>query len=141
LKACLIIHQTGLAENDERNFCTGKKIMSALDRIKKRDIRNLLGKGWLTHDGMWFYHTCREFGIERANALNRAAIHSLAPIEVERAKQALGISKEKFDTFDASRFSVQKRPLPVTFKRSYMLGLAERAVLRLQGNETDWDDR
>ena len=74
--------------------------MSVLDKIEKREIRNLLGKGWLTHDGMWFYHTCREFGIERANALNKAAIKSLAPIEVERVKRVLGIGKGKFDSFD-----------------------------------------
>lgn len=75
--------------------------MNALDKIEKREIRNLLGKGWLTHDGMWFFHTGREFGIEKANALNRAAIKSMAPIEVQRAKQALGIGKDRFDSFDA----------------------------------------
>ena len=74
--------------------------MGVLDRIEKIDVRDLLGKGWLTHDGMWFYHTYQEFGIERANALNKAAIKSLAPIEMERAKRVLGIDKERFDTFD-----------------------------------------
>jgi len=74
--------------------------MGVLDRIEKKDLRNLLGKGWLTHDGMWFYHTSRELGIEQANALNHAAIKSMAPIEVARAKRVLGISKERFDTFD-----------------------------------------
>ena len=74
--------------------------MDILNRVGKREVRNLLGKGWLTHDGMWFYHTCREFGIEKANALNKAAIKSLAPIEVRRVKRALGISRERFDTFD-----------------------------------------
>ena len=74
--------------------------MGVLDRIEKTDVRDLLGKGWLTHDGMWFYHTFQEFGIERANALNKAAIKSLAPIEMERAKRVLGIDKERFDTFD-----------------------------------------
>jgi hypothetical protein len=74
--------------------------MGVLDRIEKTEIRDLLGKGWLTHDGMWFYHTCKEFGIERANALNKAAIKSLAPIEIERTKRVLGVDKEKFDTFD-----------------------------------------
>lgn len=74
--------------------------MGVLDRIEKTDVRDLLGKGWLTHDGMWFYHTFQEFGIERANALNKAAIKSLAPIEMERAKRVLGINKERFDTFD-----------------------------------------
>jgi hypothetical protein len=73
--------------------------MGVLDGIEKTDIRNLLGKGWLTHDGMWFYHTCQEVGIERANALNKAAIKSLAPIEVQRAKRVLGIDK-KFDSFE-----------------------------------------
>lgn len=74
--------------------------MNILDGIAKKDIRNVLGKGWLTHDGMWFYHTCREVGIERANALNRAAIQSLAPIEVARAKRVLGFSEERLRTFD-----------------------------------------
>jgi hypothetical protein len=29
--------------------------MGVLDRIEKADLRDLLGKGWLTHDGLWFY--------------------------------------------------------------------------------------
>jgi hypothetical protein len=74
--------------------------MSVLDKIEKEEIRNLLGKGWLTHDGMWFYHAWRELGIEQANALNRAAIKSLAPIEIERAKRVLGIGKESLVAFD-----------------------------------------
>jgi hypothetical protein len=77
-----------------------EKLMSILHRIEKSEIRDLLGKGWLTHDGMWFYHTYQECGIERANSLNRAAIQSLAPIEMHRTKKVLGIDKEKFDTFD-----------------------------------------
>jgi uncharacterized protein DUF6125 len=74
--------------------------MGVLDGIEKAEIRDMLGKGWLTHDGMWFYHTCRELGMERANALNKAAIKSLAPIEMARAKQVLGIGKERFHRFD-----------------------------------------
>ena len=69
--------------------------MGVLDNVEKKEIRDLLGKGWLTHDGMWFYHTCQEFGIEKANALNNAAIKSLAPIEMERAKRVLGIDKDR----------------------------------------------
>lgn len=74
--------------------------MDLLDRLKKRDIRDLLGKGWLTHDGLWFYHTSREVGMERANALNRAAIKSLAPIEVKRTKDILGIHTDRFEAFE-----------------------------------------
>jgi len=78
----------------------GKENMDVLDNIHKRDIRNLLGKGWLTHDGMWFFHVYQELGVEKANKLNRAAIKSLAPIEVERAKRLLGIKKKRLDTFE-----------------------------------------
>ena len=74
--------------------------MGVLDGIKKTEIRDLLGKGWLTHDGMWFYHTCNEFGIEKANTLNKAAIKSLAPIEVDRMRRLLGIVREGFETID-----------------------------------------
>ncbi|MGB5747928.1 MAG: DUF6125 family protein [Desulfobacterales bacterium] len=74
--------------------------MSVLNKIGKREIRDLLGKGWLTHDGMWFYHTYQELGIEKANKLNKAAIRSLAPIEIKRIKKALGIDEEKIGTFE-----------------------------------------
>ena len=74
--------------------------MSVLDKIEKREIRDLLGKGWLTHDGMWFYHTYQELGIEKANVLNKAAIRSLAPIEIKRVKKVLGIGGEKIGNFE-----------------------------------------
>ena len=74
--------------------------MSVLNKIEKRDLRDLLGKGWLTHDGMWFLHTSQELGVEKANKLNKAAIRSLAPIEIKRVKKALGIGGEKIGTFE-----------------------------------------
>jgi hypothetical protein len=89
-----------LLKKMKRGSCKRRRRMGVLDGIEKTEIRDLLGKGWLTHDGMWFFHTCREFGIERANALNKAAIKSLAPIEVERAKQVLRTAKG-IGTFDA----------------------------------------
>jgi hypothetical protein len=73
--------------------------VSVLNRIEKRDIRDLLGKGWLTHDGMWFLHTCQELGVGKANVLNKAAIRSLAPIEINRVKKILGMGAQKIDTF------------------------------------------
>jgi hypothetical protein len=70
------------------------------DGIEKTQIRDLLGKDWLTHDGMWFYHAFHQCGIKKANELNQAAIKSLAPIEIDRMKKILGIVHEKFETFD-----------------------------------------
>jgi len=74
--------------------------MGLLDKIEKTEIRDLLGKGWLTHDGMWFYHTFRELGIKRANALNKAAIKSMAPIEIDRSMRVLGMERERLENFD-----------------------------------------
>lgn len=77
--------------------------MGVLDGIEKTEIRDLLAKGWLTHDGMWFYHACRQLGIQKANEINKAAIQSMAPIEMERAKRALGIDGQSLDTFEGLR--------------------------------------
>lgn len=75
--------------------------MGVLDGIEKTDIRDYLGKGWLTHDGMWFYHTFQAFGIEKANELNRAAIKAMAPFEIARAKRVLDIGRDDgFDNLD-----------------------------------------
>jgi len=87
--------------------------MDALDRIDKEEIRDLLGKSWLTHDGMWFYHTYQEVGIEKANKLNKAAIRSLAPIEINRVKKVLGIDREKIVAFeDLKDFILEAMGIP-----------------------------
>lgn len=62
-----------------------------LGRLTREEIRDLVGKGWLTHDGMWFVNAAAELGIERANDLNRAAIRSMAGIEVARLTKALEV--------------------------------------------------
>lgn len=74
--------------------------MNVLDNIEKKDLRDLLGKGWLTHDGMWFYHTYQALGIEQANTLNKAAIRSIAPIEINRVKKILGVGDRKLASFE-----------------------------------------
>ena len=38
--------------------------MTILNKIEKGEIRDLLGRGWLTHDGMWFYHTAKMLGVK-----------------------------------------------------------------------------
>lgn len=56
--------------------------------IEKSALKELLLKCWMTHDGMWFHHCVKEFGIEKANRINKAAIRSLAAIEIERVRKA-----------------------------------------------------
>ncbi len=73
--------------------------MKLIEKLTKKEIAELLGKCWMTHDGMWFYQCFNELGIESANKLNKAAIRSLAPIEIERFREALGLRKEQLETF------------------------------------------
>lgn len=75
--------------------------MSMPRELQKEEIIDLLNRCWMTHDGMWFYHCLKNFGIAKANELNKAAIKSLAPMEIDRIKTALGTDKqiENFQDF------------------------------------------
>lgn len=77
--------------------------MKRLDDIDREVMKDFLGKGWLTHDGMWFYHTYLDCGIETANRLNREAIRSLSAIEMARTKKALELEEDDLDTFEGLR--------------------------------------
>ena len=71
------------------------------DQVTKKELIELLGKCWMTHDGMWFYNTLMESGIEKANKINKAAMKSLAPIEIGRLKKKVGI--EEITTYASFR--------------------------------------
>ncbi len=76
--------------------------MKSTQELTFKEITDLLHKGWMSHDGMWFFHCLKEFGIGKANQLNKAAIRSLAPLEMKRLKKLLGIEKiETFEEFKA----------------------------------------
>jgi len=66
--------------------------------LYKNELKELLNKNWMTHDAMWFYHCLEEFGIEKTNKINQAAIRSMGAIEIKRYQKALGL--EKLATFD-----------------------------------------
>ncbi len=75
--------------------------MNTLNKLDKKELKDLLSKCWLSHDGIWFYHCIQEFGVKKANKMNKAAIKSLAPIEIKRIMKALGV--EKVETFEEMR--------------------------------------
>jgi hypothetical protein len=77
----------------------------------REELIDLLNRCWMTHDGMWFYHCLQEFGIEKANRLNRAAIKSLAPLEIERIKRTLGIEKKIENFSELKDFFERAAPL------------------------------
>lgn len=73
--------------------------MKSLADISKEEIIELENSCWMTHDGMWFFVCLSNFGIEQANKLNKAAIKGLAPFEVGRTKKAIGLTKNKVESF------------------------------------------
>ncbi|MBY9020114.1 MAG: hypothetical protein KGD67_03580 [Candidatus Lokiarchaeota archaeon] len=77
--------------------------MTLFDQLNKHQLKELLVKCWMTHDGSWFYNCVKEFGIETANRLNKASIKSLSPIEMQRIKAALGLGEIKIESFEQLR--------------------------------------
>jgi hypothetical protein len=69
-------------------------IVKPRERFPQKELVELLNKCWMTHDGMWFFHCLKTFGIDATNKINRDAIKSLAPIEIKRFLNALGLSED-----------------------------------------------
>lgn len=112
--------------------------MGTNDDISREAMKDYLSKGWLTHDGMWFYNACRELGIETANRLNRAAIRSMAPLEVERSRKVLGIIGEAPATFDGlADFFVRglELLLPSSVFSRFMISIPEKNLIRWEWKE------
>lgn len=88
--------------------------MRSVQDISQKEIIDLLGKCWMTHDGMWFFHCLQKFGIAATNRMNKSAIQSLAPIEIKRIKQVLGIDKRivNFDEFKLFFMEASKLMVP-----------------------------
>jgi hypothetical protein len=61
--------------------------------LEKKELKELLNKGWMTHDAMWFYNCLQECGIEKTNKINRAAVKAMAAVEMKRLQKALGMTK------------------------------------------------
>ena len=66
--------------------------------VEGNELKELLVKNWMTHDAMWLYHCVREFGMEKTNVVNKAAVRSMGAIEGKRLKKALGF--EQIETFE-----------------------------------------
>ncbi len=66
--------------------------MREVKNFQQKETVEILNKCWMTHDGMWFFHCFKEFGIDVTNRLNKSAIKSLAAIEIPRVKKALNLT-------------------------------------------------
>ena len=64
-----------------------------MELISKKELKEILIKGWMTHDAMWLLHCLRKTGIETTNKINKAASAGLGRIEAKRFKKLLGIDE------------------------------------------------
>jgi hypothetical protein len=116
----------------------GNSTMKTSQQISPEEIRDYLGKGWLTHDGMWFYNTFRAVGIEQANAINLAAIRSMAPLEMQRTRKILAMENRGVESME-ELFIYLKRALELVLPASVLkkFSVSVPAPDRIQWS---WDD-
>jgi len=69
--------------------------------VEGGQLKEILIKNWMTHDAMWFYHCAQQFGMEKTNVVNKAAVRTMAGVEIKRLKKAMGV--ERIETFDEFR--------------------------------------
>jgi len=99
-------------------------LTTLFDQLDKNQLKELLIKCWMTHDGSWFYNCAQKYGIDAANKLNKAAIKALSTIEMQRIEKALKLENTKINDFEALKkfiddaFSVLKGDF-MDFKYSF----------------------
>jgi hypothetical protein len=108
--------------------------MNALEQIGKKDLKELLSKGWITHDAMWFYNAVKECGIETGNRLNLEAIRMMAPFEMKRVKKVMDVRGgiERFE--DLVEFMRGAYDLIIPDFMQYSFTVPERNLI-----EWEWD--
>jgi hypothetical protein len=57
--------------------------------------KDLLVKGWMSHDARWFMAVTEHFGIEEANRLNQSVCRELGQVEMKRFMKALNLPLPK----------------------------------------------
>lgn len=67
--------------------------MNSHHALTDEQEKDLLRKGWNSHDARWFTAVAQEFGLEVANRLNRQVIRAQGKVETLRLMKALGISQ------------------------------------------------
>lgn len=112
--------------------------MSALETLEKREIKELLSKGWITHDAMWFAHSLQTVGIEKTNLINKAAVQSMAVIEVSRLKKALGFQKDTITSFDElTRFMTDAMDLVLANFMHFQVSVPQKNVIHWEMEKGD----
>jgi hypothetical protein len=72
--------------------------------------KDLLVKGWMSHDARWFMAVTQHFGIDAANRLNQMVCRELGQMEMKRFMKTLALSQPKdlveYLTFNKAAFAL-----------------------------------
>ena len=74
----------------------------SMKELSKAELKELLIKCWMTHDAMWLMQTVQHCGFEKANLINKAAVRSMAQVEIKRIKKALALTGLKRQRLSAT---------------------------------------
>jgi hypothetical protein len=66
-----------------------------LNNLSFDSQKDLLIKGWMSHDARWYMAVAEHFGIEAANRLNQMVARELGRAEVKRFMKALSLSPSR----------------------------------------------
>jgi len=66
-----------------------------LNRLSFEIQKDLLIKGWMSHDARWFMAVAEHFGIEAANRMNQMVARDLGRVEMKRFMKALNLSPSR----------------------------------------------
>jgi hypothetical protein len=66
-----------------------------LNHLSPETEKDLLIKGWMSHDARWYMAVAEHFGIEAANRLNQMVTRELGRVEMKRLVKALDLSTPK----------------------------------------------
>jgi hypothetical protein len=65
------------------------------DHLSFEMEKDLLIKGWMSHDARWFMAVAEHFGMDAANRLNQSVCRELGRVEMKRYMKTLALSSPK----------------------------------------------
>jgi hypothetical protein len=65
------------------------------DRLSFEMEKDLLIKGWMSHDARWFMAVVEHFGMDAANRMNQFVCREIGRVEMKRFMKTLTFSKPK----------------------------------------------
>jgi hypothetical protein len=76
-------------------LCDWRRRNPMLNNLSVNSQKDLLIKGWMSHDARWYMAVAEHFGISHANHLNQIVARELGGVEMKRFMKALNLSPSR----------------------------------------------